>query len=166
MIEFYEIDDEYIDYLQKFDSKIYSTKMGNRNHARKYIGVLFHNKNCKYIIPLSSYKPQTYDDMYESISFKKIANYAVLRINNMIPIIDSVIHKIDFSKETDERYKTLLQNEYRVIKSREKEIRRDSRIVYFYRLNDKNKNTKLYNICCNFVLLEEKSILYQPQDIN
>ena len=104
--------------------------------------------------------------MYESISFKKIANYAVLRINNMIPIIDSVIHKIDFSKETDERYKTLLQNEYRVIKSREKEIRRDSRIVYFYRLNDKNKSTKLYNICCNFVLLEEKSILYQPQDTN
>lgn len=31
LIEFYEIDDDYIDYLQKFDSKIYSTKAGKRN---------------------------------------------------------------------------------------------------------------------------------------
>lgn len=78
--------------------------------------------------------------MYESISLKKIKNMAVLRINNMIPVVDNVIHEINFNLISDKQYKTLLQNEYRIIKAREREIRTDARIVYFYRLNDNNKH--------------------------
>lgn len=85
---------------------------------------------------------------------------AVLRINNMIPVVDSVIHRVDFSKVEDEQYRLLLQNEYRTIKSREREIRTDSRIVYHYRLNNRNKEKGLYKICCVFGLLEEKSKEY------
>lgn len=103
MFSLYEIDDNYVEYLRKFDKKVLSSKVGGREHTRKYIGILFHNKDVKYFIPLSSYKPETYDSMYESLSFKKIGNMAVLRINNMIPIIDSVVHKIDFSQEKDEK---------------------------------------------------------------
>lgn len=160
MISLYEIDDEYIEYLRKFDNKVLSPKAGERKFTRKYVGVLFHNKDHKYFIPLSSYKPEIYDNMYESISLKKIGNMAVLRINNMIPVVDSVIHRIDFSKEEDQQYRLLLQNEYRTIKSREREIRTDSRIVYHYRLNDRNKEKGLYKICCDFHLLEEKSKEY------
>jgi len=98
--------------------------------------------------------------MYESKSLKKIGNMAVLRINNMIPVIDEVIHKMDFNSITDQNYKYLLQSEYRIIKSREKEIRTDSRIIYYYRLNEKNKDKGLYNICCDYKLLEEKSKEY------
>lgn len=161
MFSLYEIDDNYVKYLRKFDEKVLSSKVGDREHTRKYIGILFHNKDVKYFIPLSSYKPETYDSMYESLSFKKIGNMAVLRINNMIPIIDSVVHKIDFSQEKDEKYKILLQNEYRIIKTREREIRKDSRIVYFYRLKEENKDKGLYKICCDFKLLEEKAKLYE-----
>ena len=160
MISFYEIDDNYIDYLRQFDSKILSTKDGDRKYLRKYIGIMMHNRDCKYFIPLSSYKPKTYDNMYESKSLKKIGNMAVLRINNMIPVIDEVIHKMDFNSITDQNYKYLLQSEYRIIKSREKEIRTDSRIIYYYRLNEKNKDKGLYNICCDYKLLEEKSKEY------
>lgn len=71
MLNLYEIDDDYIEYLRGFDSKVLSSKQGNRKETRKYIGVLLHNKNYKYFIPLSSYKPETYDSMNESISFKK-----------------------------------------------------------------------------------------------
>lgn len=78
----------------------------------------------------------------------------------MIPVVDSVIHRINFSDEEDEQYRILLQNEYRLIKSREREIRTDSRIVYHYRLNDRNKEKGLYKICCDFRLLEEKSKEY------
>ena len=161
MISIYEIDDEYIEYLRKFDKKVLSTKIEDRHHSRKYVGVLFHNKEFCYFIPLSSYKPETYDSMYESKSLKKIGDMAVLRINNMIPVIDGVVNRIDFSFVSDEKYKTLLQNEYRILKSREREIRIDSRIVYFYRLNEANKDKPLYQICCNFKLLEEKSKLYK-----
>ena len=105
MFSLYEIDDKYIEYLRKFDEKVLSSKEGNRKYTRKCVGVLFHIRDVKYFIPLSSYKPETYDSMYESLSFKKIGNMAVLRINNMIPIIDSVVHKIDFKQEKDEKYK-------------------------------------------------------------
>lgn len=161
MINLYEIDDDYIDYLRKFDKKVLSSKTDNRTFTRKYVGILLHNKCFKYFIPLSSYKPDVYDSMYESPSLKKIGNMAVLRINNMIPVIDSVIHKIDFNAETDINYRILLRNEYRILKTREREIRTDSRIVYYYRLNEKNKFKGLYNICCDFKLLEEKAIQYK-----
>lgn len=160
MISFYEVDDDYIDYLRQFDNKILSTKDGDRKHSRKYIGIMFHNGTCKYFIPLSSYKPNTYDNMYESISLKKIGNMAVLRINNMIPVIDQVVHPIKFNDISDMNYKYLLMSEYRIIKNREREIRKDSRIVYFYRLNEDNKGKKLYNLCCDYQLLEEKSKQY------
>ena len=161
MIGLYEIDDGYIEYLRKFDNKVLSTKVGDRNYTRKYVGILLHNKEFQYFIPLSSYKSGTYDSMHESISFKKIRNMAVLRINNMIPVIDSVIRRIDFNQVSDSKYKILLQNEYRVLKPREREIRRDARIVYHYRLNEINKDKKLYKICCDFKLLEEKATEYK-----
>ena len=167
MISFYEIDDGYIDYLRQFDNKVLSTKEEDRRYSRKYIGIMIYNHDCKYFIPLSSYKPKTYDNMYESKSLKKIGDMAVLRINNMVPVIDEVVHKVDFASITDENYKYLLQSEYRIIKNREKEIRTDSRIVYYYRLNDKNKGKGLYNLCCDYKLLEEKSKEYSPtKDVN
>lgn len=161
MISFYEVDDDYIEYLRKFDKKVLTTKDEDRKHTRKYIGIMLHNSNYQYFIPLSSYKPDTYDDMYESISLKKIGKLAVLRINNMIPIIEEVTHKVNFNLISDLKYRNLLISEYRIIKNREKEIRIDSRIVYHYRLNDKNKNKGLYNLCCDYKLLEEKSKEYQ-----
>ncbi len=163
MFSLYELDDNYIGYLRNFDKKVLSSKVGNRKYARKYVGILFNNKDIQYFIPLSSYKPEIYDNMYESLSLKKIGNMAVLRINNMIPVIDSVIHRIDFRQEKDEKYRILLQNEYRIIKVREREIRKDSRIVYFYRLNEENKDKGLYKICCNFKLLEEKALQYKKE---
>lgn len=166
MINIYEIDDDYIEYLRKFDKKVLSSKAGERKFTRKYVGILFHNKEQKYFIPLSSYKQEIYDKMYESLSFKKIGNMAVLRINNMIPVVDSVIHRINFSDEKDVHYRILLQNEYRIIKSREHEIRKDSRIVYHYRLNDANKGKGLYKICCDYRLLEEKSKEYNKDAAN
>lgn len=160
MISFYEVDDKYIEYLRKYDKKVLSTKDEDRKHTRKYIGIMFHNREYKYFIPLSSYKPETYDDMYESISLKKIGNMAVLRINNMIPVVDEVVHEVIFNSVSDMKYRNLLISEYRIIKNREREIRIDTRIVYHYRLNDKNKGKGLYDLCCNFPLLEEKSKEY------
>ncbi len=154
MIRLYEIDDDYVDFLRIYDKRVLSTKMEDRKQTRKYIGIIFNTKTFKYFIPLSSYKPDTYDSMYESISLKKIKNMAVLRINNMIPVVDNVIHEINFNLISDKQYKTLLQNEYRIIKAREREIRTDARIVYFYRLNDNNKHKGLYKICCDYKLLE------------
>lgn len=164
MIRLYEIDDGYVEYLRKFDRKVLSPKTEDRKQTRKYIGIILNTQSFNYFIPLSSYKPETYDSMYESVSLKKIENLAVLRVNNMIPVVDNVVHEIKFSLVTDEQYKTLLQNEYRIIKNREREIRTDARIVYFYRLNNKNQNKGLYKICCDFKLLENAAQKWKDGD--
>lgn len=79
---------------------------------------------------------------------------AVLRIDNMIPVDNSVIHRVDFRSVQDTKYRNLLQSEYRILKTREREIRTDARIVYFYRLNENNQNKKMYKMCCDFKALE------------
>lgn len=162
MINFYEIDDAYIDYLHGFDSHVLSPKKENRTFTRKYVGIMVHIKNVQYFIPLTSYK-SIYNNMHESISLKKISNMAVLRINNMIPANMDTVRKISFNDINDEAYKNLCLSEYRILKAREREIRKDSRIVYFYRLNSCNKNKPLYSVCCDFKLLEEKMNLYDPK---
>ena len=159
MFWFYEIDDEYIDYLSEFDSKVFSAKLGNRKFTRKYIGIIFQVHNLQYFIPLSSYK-STYNNISESLCLKKIGKLAVLRINNMIPASLDVVNKIDFRSIADIKYKHLLESEYRIIRKRQKEIRRDALIVYHFRCDESKSDKKLYNLCCDFKLLEEKSLLY------
>lgn len=50
MINLYEIDDGYIEYLRKFDKKVLSSKAQERKFTGKYVGVLFHNKERKVYI--------------------------------------------------------------------------------------------------------------------
>lgn len=113
-----------------------------------------------YFVPLSSYKPDKHDDMNEAIDFLKLRNYSVININNMIPVPTSEITYVNFKDEPDLKYKDLLGSEYRLIKAREQEILRNSRIVYNYRMDNKNKEKSLYKRCCDFKKLEEACVLY------
>lgn len=53
--------------------------------GRKYIGVVFEINKFSYFAPLSSFKPK-HKKMKESVDFIKIKDYAVIDINNMIPV--------------------------------------------------------------------------------
>ena len=64
---------------------------------RKYIGVLFSINNINYFVNLSSYKPYKHDKMNESVDFIKIGTYAVINLNNMIPVPNSEIIKININ---------------------------------------------------------------------
>ncbi len=48
------LDDEYINYLRKFDSKV----AYNKNKTRPYIGIVYTFNNLNYFAPLSSPKPK------------------------------------------------------------------------------------------------------------
>ena len=71
---------------------------------RKYIGVVFEIKGMKYFAPLSSFKDK-HKKMKESIDFIKIKDYAVINLNNMIPVPDSQIVDIDINKEKEPSYR-------------------------------------------------------------
>lgn len=58
----YVVSDEYIEFLRSENKlqHIFSNKFGNRNHTRKYLGIVFAQDNLDYYIPFSSPKPSDY----------------------------------------------------------------------------------------------------------
>ena len=53
--------------------------------GRKYIGVVLEVNGLSYFAPLSSFKLK-HKKMKEGVDFIKIKDYAVININNMIPV--------------------------------------------------------------------------------
>ena len=151
-LNFYEVIDDYVDYLSKFDKRIMYTKIENRKFKRKYIGILFIVHNNYYIAPLSSYKNK-HNSMKETIDFIKIGNKAVINLNNMFPVKLEYISKIQIENEIDKNYRELLRNEYTLCMPKFKKIMKNSKVLY--------EQVVLYNMpikkrCCNFTLLEQK----------
>ena len=156
LLKFYNIKENYVNYIRKFDARIYENK-----NRRPYVGVVCIIEDIKYYVPLSSPKPK-YQKMKNTKDFHKINGgiYGAVNFNYMIPVKDSDLTEIDINNEPDIKYKNLLQNQYfEVIKI---EVVICNKALALHKLtqicdtdltpNDK----KVKDRCCNFTLLEEK----------
>lgn len=85
-LRIYEIETRYIEYLGDCQEHIFLQNEGN--NKRKYIGVVLEVDKNKYFIPLSSFKNK-HKNLKERVDFIKIKDYAVININNMIPVPES-----------------------------------------------------------------------------
>lgn len=154
---FYEVEDDYIEYLSKFDTKIMYAKRENRKFKRKYIGILFEIMGKYYIAPLSSFK-EKHEKIKEKIDFIKIGNKAVVNLNNMFPVQLEHIKKVEIEEEKDYNYKELLRNEYKLCVPKFKTIIENANILYkqvvIYKM-------KIATRCCDFKILEEKCEQYK-----
>ena len=52
----YSVSDDYIEYLRNVFPRVYSNKIANRKHTRKYLGVVLKLNDFNYYIPLASPK--------------------------------------------------------------------------------------------------------------
>ena len=77
----YSVSDEYITYLREKMPNVYSNKIENRTHTRKYVGVVIEISGYKYYIPMSSPKDTDYQIAGENRVIKK----------SIVPIIRMVI---------------------------------------------------------------------------
>ena len=109
MIQFYEINPNYIDYLLPYAPHLFHNKKSSQANERKYIGIVLTVNNFEFFVPLSSFK-EKHVKMQESIDFIKIKKYAVLNLNNMIPVPENMRTYIDINKIKNENYKNLLRN--------------------------------------------------------
>ena len=156
---FYEIDNKYIDFLSKFSEHLFHNAKITQNYSRKYIGILFEINGLKYFAPLSSFKPK-HKRLSETIDFIKIGNMAVINLNNMFPVIDGVFSLKNPAEESDIQYKTLLNNEIRIIRKKEEQIIINAKAVYNHKMTNDGKS-KLSQRCNDFKLLEEKCKEYR-----
>ena len=149
-IRIYEVKSEYIKYLSNYQKHIFAQSDGK--DKRKYMGIVFEVKGIKYFAPLSSYK-EKHKHMKESVDFIKIKDYAVINLNNMIPIPDSQIVDIDINKEKNASYRYLLQAESREVNRQKNRIRKNAEIVYSHKKHN-GVSTSLAKRTNDFELLE------------
>ena len=153
-LELYEISEKYIDYLSKSSEHLFHNATLAQKYSRKYIGILFEIRGMKYFAPLSSFKPK-HKRLSETVDFVKIGDMAVLNLNNMFPVPDGVYSPKNPSDEKNEQYRTLLNNEIRIIKQKTEQIVQNAKTVYEHKMTNDGKS-KLAQRCNDFRLLEEK----------
>ena len=158
-LNFYIIDDNYINYLSQFDKHI----AYNKNQRRPYIGVVIIVEEHYYFAPLFS--PKTKHKTYKNnLTFFKIINtktkndLGIIRFSDMIPVPQQNVHLLDM------KYKRLLSEQYSYInipKNRDKIVQKAEKIYNIVTKNGKSKMTKFYkDLSCDFKLLEQKCLEY------
>ena len=132
-LKIYEVNPRYVKYLSAYQEQIFFSE-GDKS-SRKYIGIVLEINGLKYFAPLSSFKPK-HKKMSEGVDFIKIKDYAVININNMIPVPDGEFYLVDVNGTKDPHYKFLLQAESREINRQRNRILKNADIVYKHKLRN------------------------------
>lgn len=167
-MNWYVVDKDYVDYLSQYDYRVGYVEYGER--LKLHIGILLELENSRYYVPISSAKPK-HKKMSNSLDFHKIQDeengyiYAVLNINNMIPVPDTCITQVKYNEIEkyrifqNEKEKTdyiyLLQKEKYLIDKIEDVLQNKAKKLYEKCLN--KPESKLALRCCDFKLLEDKA---------
>ncbi|WP_209125738.1 type III toxin-antitoxin system ToxN/AbiQ family toxin [Alkalihalobacillus sp. BA299] len=163
---FFRVTDRYISFLQNIDGKIMNNR--NENRERIYLGILFTIGRHQYYAPITSYKEDKHGNIKNSdqtcfIIYGKDREedepkkLALINLNNMFPVIQSEIFVIEFDKE-EEKYKDLLEKEYRFVTSNQDKIIR--RALKLHELRTKKNIQKINRLCCDFTKLEEEYVKF------
>ena len=159
-LNFYIIDDNYIEYLSRFDKHI----AYNKNQKRPYIGVILVVENHYYFAPLFSPKQKHNLTFFKIINEKTKNDLGIIRFSDMIPVPQESVYLLDI-KNKSYGYKRLLFEQYSYINkpdNKQKIIDKAEKIYNIVTEDKKSKVSKFYkDLSCNFKLLEEKCIKYQ-----
>ena len=153
-MKLYSVNDNYINYLRKFDTKVYDNKENNRKVMRKYLGIVLKINELNYYIPMSSPKKSDYNSdnsirksiipIIRVISDEEVNHIPVLkgtlRISNMIPVPDSELILYEPKYEKNENYKILVEKELEFIEKNEQMIQKYASIIYNQKINDPVNN--------------------------
>ena len=163
-LNFYIVDDNYIEYLSKFDKHI----AYNKNEKRPYIGVVILVKEHYYFAPMFSPKQRhkTYKDnltFFKMKSIKDKNDLGIIRFSDMIPVPQDNVELLDV-KDKPYAYRRLLSEQYKYINlpdNRQKIMDKADRLYTVVTSNSKGKTAKFYKqLSCDFKLLEEQSLKY------
>lgn len=169
-LRWYVADKEYVKYLRQFEDKVENIEYNEK--LKPYIGIVININGFDYYVPISSVKQKHYK-MSDRMDFIKIMQkekiIGVLNLNNMIPISDNNVKQLkyehieeyrDFKTEEEKRlYISFLSFELSLINKNTEKIIKNATNLYNEKIS--NKNSNISKRCCDFKLLEKKSILYK-----
>ena len=172
-LKIYHVQQEYIRYLRQFDKKV--TIIKDTGNARPYVGIVFQINGLNYFAPFSS--PEKDDDGNLIVEYKNYFNknnvptyeriddlkYGVILINNMIPIMESQLIYFDIDGIQDEKYKSILKDEF--IYCNDNKERIINKAKKLYKLVTNYKQVHFVKLSCDFKLLEQKCLEYEIKTI-
>ena len=158
----YHVDMKYIRDLAKADDNVMSVSPQVNKEARPFVGVVIIHDDVAYCIPLSSPK-EKHRSMKNDKDFSKIVDrkgklIGVLNFNNMIPVFEDVLHRIDVKVRVSDdpgtkAYKGLLNDQLDWCNANREAIERKADKLYAL-LSRKEGNYVLRKRCCDFSKLE------------
>lgn len=158
MLKFYDIDKDYVKFLQKYDRQVPNIEYSTNN---KFVcGIVLHINGQDYYAPVSHMTDKQQTNLQIFDNHKPIST---IRFSFMIPATKDVVVEKNFKdiSKVDKSYADLLQAEYIYCVKHEDEILNKALSVYKIGCN---KNHRLNYTCCNFKLLEEVSVIYKATD--
>lgn len=161
-MQFYHIKDDYIKFLLKYDKNVADNKAG----SRPYVGVVLVIEGINYYAPFTSPKPK-HQKMKNQLDFRKIGGgkYGAINLNNMIPVPETALVRIDISAESDKKYRFLLQNQYLCVERDGEEIVKTANQLRKLLLKDDSElrefEKEIKKRSCNLKLLEEVYMDYK-----
>lgn len=147
-MKLYTIEDEYVQYLSKYDKLI----AYNKGKTRPYVGIVFKINEIQYFAPLYSPKPQ-HSRYKENPSFMRIqgGKLGIIRFSTMIPVPNECIKLLDVNSQ-EEKYRMLLNQQIIFINANEEKILKKAKSIY--KSVTYHTNSFLEKISCDFNLLE------------
>ena len=145
-LKLYEISEEYVSYISTVEKDVFSSKENDRNHTRKYLGIVYSINGYNYYIPLSSPKNSDYriENGVQKIrvsivpiiritsqsSSGELELKGTLKLSNMIPVPASELLLYDMDHEPDLFYKALIHKEMLFIRKNKIKIIQNVKILY------------------------------------
>lgn len=150
MLYFYDINEDYINFLKTVDKQVPDINYHKNN---KFVcGVVLEINGINYYAPISHMTEKQQTNLQIIDNNKPIAT---IRFSFMIPAVEAALIKKDFSEiaKKDSKYADLLDAEYNFCKTHQKEIYEKALAVYKIGCN---KSHRLNFTCCDFLKLESE----------
>jgi len=153
MLEFFQVEDQYIKFLQKFDKRI--PIISYKTHDKFLCGTVLRIGNHHYYVPVSSVTKQMHTNfaLYDA----KGALLSSLRFCFMFLATAQVLTRISIKgiKQNDPQYAALLQEEWNYCRANEASILTIAKRVFKMGCN---ANHPLHYACCDFPMLEREYV--------
>ena len=156
-MDFYRVNIEYNRFLQEYEKqKRGFTRVPNIQYTDRNkfaFGAVMQVNGMKYYVAVSSFDKKQEANILIRVPGDKKEIKGSLRFNYMIPVPDECITKLVIKEIRDEKYRLLLNKEYRFCI--DNQVRIEKKANKIYELVTTNRKQVLTDNSCDFHILEE-----------
>ena len=156
-MDFYRINEEYNQYLQRYEKeKRGVTKVPNIRYADRNkfaFGAVMQVNGINYYVSVSSFSKKQEANILIRIPGDEKEVKGSLRFNYMVPVPNECIEKLVIKDVEDEKYRLLLNKEYRFCIDNAERIQKKANKIY--EMVTTNRKQILTDNSCDFSILEQ-----------